>query len=76
MKREGQGATDESLDSVNDVFICTWYDNKRVIAASDFVGKEPIRKWSRYNRKERKCIDLPKAVYGWCRQSWYDAVAL
>ena len=57
MKREGRGAVNEIFDSVNGVVICTWYDNKRVITASNFIGKEPIGKCSRYERKVRKCIE-------------------
>ena len=60
MKQEGLGATDEIVHSVIGVVICTWYDNKRVITASNFVGKEPIGKCSRYDRKERKCIQLSR----------------
>ena len=60
MRREGRGATDEIVDSVNGVVICTWYDNKRVITASNFVGKEPVGHCSRYDRKERQCIQLPR----------------
>ena len=40
--------------------LCTWYDNKRVIKVSKFVGKEPIRTCSHYDRKERKCIELTR----------------
>ena len=60
MRREGRGATDEIVDSVNDVVICTWYDNKRVITASNFVFKEPVGQCSRYDRKERNCIELTR----------------
>ena len=60
MKRESQGATDEIVDLVNGVVICTWCDNKRVITASNFVGKEPIGLCSRYDRKEQKCTELPR----------------
>ena len=60
MKREGRGAIDEIVDSVNGVVICTCYDNKRVITAPNFVGKELIGKCSRYDRKERRCIELPR----------------
>ena len=60
MKRVSQGATDEIVDLVNGVVICTWCDNKRVITASNFVGKEPIGLCSRYDRKEQKCTELPR----------------
>ena len=60
MKREGRGVTDEIFDSVNGVVICTWYDYKRVITASNFVGKEPVGQCSLYDRKERQCIQLPR----------------
>ena len=53
MKREDRGATDEIMDSVNGVVICTWYGNKRVITASNFVGKEPVGECSCYDRKEQ-----------------------
>ena len=32
----------------------------RVITASNFVGKEPVGQCSRYDRKERQCIQLPR----------------
>lgn len=49
----------EVVNKENGVVVCAWYDNKRVITASSFVGKLPIGKCSRYDRKEHKSIEVP-----------------
>ena len=56
MKREGLGAIDDIVNLVIGVVICTWYGN----TASNFIAKEPIGNFSRYEKKERKCIELTR----------------
>lgn len=53
----------ESVTS-NDVVVTQWRDNKTVLMASNFIGKEPEGKCSRFSRSEKKNIQIkqPKVI--------------
>ena len=64
LKRQGRGAMKEIGDAKNNSLLPNWFDNKPVLMISNFVGKEPVDKCLRYDRKEKKKIgvDRPAAI--------------
>ena len=41
------------------IIALAWYDNKRVLLCSNFVGKDPITTCKRWNRRDKKMEDVP-----------------
>ncbi|XP_068086621.1 piggyBac transposable element-derived protein 3-like [Anabrus simplex] len=66
MKKNPRGTCEECVAKVDsvDVSAVAWKDNKVVTLMSTFVGSEPTKKVKRFDRKERKTIqvDCPKIV--------------
>ena len=60
MRKEGRGAIFERVEKDHNLVICGWYDNRRVLTISNFVGKEPVSEANRYDRKNRKELTLPR----------------
>ena len=58
-RKEGRGAMCEFVEKNAGLVICTWYDNRRVLTISNFLGKEPISQANRFNCKNRKMIQVP-----------------
>ncbi|CAG5001507.1 unnamed protein product [Parnassius apollo] len=56
-----RGAYEEYTTNYEGVDITTvsWKDNKQVVLASTYVGAEPAGKVERYDKKEKKRIDIP-----------------
>jgi hypothetical protein len=44
--------------------ITSWYDNKRVLMITNFFGKQPVGKCTRYDKKKRGKVSIaqPAAV--------------
>ena len=57
-KEQGCGFSKEFLDSTNSVVVSTWFDNKQVLIVSNFAGKESTDLCERYERTEKKKIDV------------------
>lgn len=52
---EEQVATYEGVD----ISVTCWKDNKQVVLASTYVGAEPAESVSRYDKKQKRTIDIP-----------------
>ena len=60
MRKEGRGTMCEFVEKKAGLVICTWYDNRRVITISNFLGKDPTSQANRFDRKNRKMIQVPR----------------
>ena len=58
MKKQGRGATTEVVDTEQKVVVCAWYDNRRVLTISNFVGITPIDECNRYDRAQKKMLKV------------------
>ena len=45
----------------NGLVLCVWFENRRVITISNFIGKNPISYAKRYDSKEKKMVPT-----SWC----------
>ena len=52
------------MNDERSVVVTSWYDNKRVQMISNFVGKQPVGKCTRYDKKKREKVSIarPAAV--------------
>ena len=64
MKKEGRGFCEEHVSNDKSVVITSWYDNKRVLVMSNFLGKAPITQCRRFDKKNKEymLIDRPAAI--------------
>lgn len=60
MGKKGRGWSQEVVDTTDTVVVTAWFDNKRVLTISNFAGKEPVDTCKRFDRKERKKIDVDR----------------
>ena len=58
MRKKGRGTNEEFVEKDHDLVICAWYDNRRVLTISNFVGKEPVSQANRYDRKNNKQTNI------------------
>ena len=42
LKKKGRGTVEEFVDSSKNLVVVSWYDNRRVLTISNFIGKEPV----------------------------------
>ena len=62
LKRTGRGTSFTFTREDRVVAVTQWYDNKPIFLASSCYGKEPELPVSRYNKSERKYIDIPSPL--------------
>ena len=64
MKKMGRGSIEEVVDDSKQLVVCSWFDHKRVLTISNFVGKNDVGQCNRYDRKEKKqiAVDRPKCI--------------
>lgn len=62
LKWEGRGAIREFPDWKNQLVVATWFDNKLVLMLSNYVRIDPAGKCKRYDRKQKKKIDVDRAA--------------
>ena len=60
MKKEGRGTICEFVEEDHNLVICEWYDNRRVLAISNFVGENPVSETRHCNRKNRKDLKVSR----------------
>lgn len=53
LKQEGRGAFDYAVDSVKNLVVVRWYDNRSVTLISNYATTEPVRTVRRWNNKEK-----------------------
>ena len=58
MKKKDRGYTDHMVSSETDVLVCQWLDNKVVSVASNIHSVNPTHMVKRYNRKEKRHIEV------------------
>jgi hypothetical protein len=64
LKKRGRGASTLNVNKEKSVVVTSWYDSKRVLMISNFVGKEPVGKCTRYIRKAKAAasVERPASV--------------
>ena len=60
MRKEGRGTICKFVEKDHNLIIRGWYDNRRVLTISNFVGKNPVSEANRYDRKNRKDLKVPR----------------
>ena len=58
MKKTARGSYDYKLDSNNNIIVVRWNDNIIVTLASNITGVQPLQKAKRWDRVERKKIEI------------------
>ena len=59
MKKEGRGCIFQFTDTKAGLVLCCWYDNRRVITISNFLGKDPISEANHFDRVKKQKISVP-----------------
>lgn len=64
LMKEPRGTMIELVDEKSQIVITVWVDSKPVLMLSNYLGKEPTDQCSRYDRSQKKKIDVarPAAV--------------
>ncbi|KAL1447732.1 hypothetical protein MTO96_044227 [Rhipicephalus appendiculatus] len=58
LKKEGRGAFDYVVNTVKDLVVVRWYDNRSVTLVSNYASTEPVRTVRRWNKKEKKFVQV------------------
>ena len=57
---EQTGDSDYAFDCKYEIYVITWKDNALVTMVTNFDGVEPMISARRYNRQQRKYVNLPQ----------------
>ncbi|KAM7298741.1 piggyBac transposable element-derived protein 3-like [Ixodes scapularis] len=60
LKKEGRGAFDYAVDNLKNIAVVRWYDNRAVTLVSNYVSAEPVGTVRRWDKKEKKFIQVPQ----------------
>ena len=60
MRKKSRGSHIAQHDSASDVNVIQWFDNKSVLAASNFLSINPIVDVKRWDKKAKKYIHVPR----------------
>ena len=60
LKKDGRGTIQQITDSDNDIVVCSWFDNKRVLTMSNFIGKDPVDGCTRYDRSKKEKVQIQR----------------
>ena len=60
MKKQGRGAMTEVVDTEQKVVVYAWYDNRRALTISNFVGIIPIDECNRYYKAQKKMLKVAR----------------
>ena len=80
MKKLGRGHIEEFSDTTKSIVVTTWFDNKRVLTISNYIGKSPVGECSRFDKKEKKeskssnLVQFPLTInlwVGWTKHICY-----
>ena len=64
LKKSGRGSSAQHVNKERSVVVTSWYDSRRVLMISNFIGKEPVGECTRYIRKEKATasVERPASV--------------
>ena len=74
LKKEGRGSSDYRVDANSGLHVVRWMDSSAVQLSSTHVGIEPMSKINRWDRKQRKYVEIDcpaivkeynEHIYGW-----------
>ena len=59
LQQRGRGAYTSITDKTHGVTVVKWFDNRSVMLSSTFLGIEPVVMKKRYDRKNKRYIEVP-----------------
>ncbi|XP_028394533.1 piggyBac transposable element-derived protein 3-like [Dendronephthya gigantea] len=60
LKSQGRGAYDVKVDQQKGIIVLRWLDKKAVTLVSSYCGEHPVGTARRWNKKEKKYVDIQK----------------
>ncbi|XP_047135563.1 piggyBac transposable element-derived protein 2-like [Hydra vulgaris] len=60
MRKLNRGYIKEFVDTNNKIVVTSWFDNKRVLTLSNYIGKNPVGTCKRYDAKQKKKIEVKR----------------
>lgn len=57
-KRLGRGSYKENQDKDKSLFVTSWFDNKRVLVISSFIGEQPLGECEWFDHKLKRTIEV------------------
>ncbi|KAE9522188.1 hypothetical protein AGLY_017448, partial [Aphis glycines] len=60
LKSKGRGTHDSQVDTVNNIVVTKWFDNKVVHVISNYQGPLPINQVKRWSVTDKKYINIPR----------------
>lgn len=60
MRKKERGDVAQFTDAKAGLVICAWYDNRRVLTISNFLGKDPVSNCKLYDRKKKEDVSVPR----------------
>ena len=58
LKKEKRGAMDSKVELNSNVVVVRWFDNRKVDLISSCIGVEPLKKATRYDKKQRETVEI------------------
>ncbi|XP_028399194.1 piggyBac transposable element-derived protein 3-like isoform X1 [Dendronephthya gigantea] len=60
LKKSGRGSSEQNVNKERSVVVTSWYDSKRVLMISNFIGRDPVGECTRYVRKEKANVNVKR----------------
>ena len=58
LKKLGRGSCKENQDKDKSLVVTSWFDNKRVLLISNFIGEQPLGEYERFDHKLERTIEI------------------
>ena len=76
-KRLGRGSYKENQDKDKPLFVTSWFDNKRVLVISSFIGEQPLGECEWFDHKLKRTIEvLQLNLYSFTMSTWLELTSL
>ncbi|KAH9361162.1 hypothetical protein HPB48_003024 [Haemaphysalis longicornis] len=62
LKKDGRGAFDYAVDTVRNIAVVRWHDNRAVTIVSNYVCAEPVGNVRRWDKKGKKYVQVPQTA--------------
>ena len=60
LKKQGRGHIEQFVDTRSGLVVCAWYDNRRILTLSNYVGKVPVDQAKRWDRKGKQEVKIAR----------------
>lgn len=58
MKKKWRGFSQEIVDKSGKVVVIPWFDRRRILTISNYIGKDPSDVCKRYNKTTKKTVEV------------------